>query len=70
MNERIELAVEGMSCDHCTGRVKKALEGVEGVRAAEVSLDPGRAVVEGEGLDAAALAAVVTDAGYEARPAG
>jgi len=65
---KIELAVEGMSCEHCVARVKKALEGVEGVRAARVTLEPGRAVVEGEALDPETLGAVVEDTGYAARP--
>lgn len=65
---KVELKVEGMSCEHCVARVKKALEGIEGVRVAEVTLEPGRAVVEGEDLDAKALSAVVEDTGYAAHP--
>jgi copper chaperone len=65
---KVELAVEGMSCGHCVARVKKALEGVEGVRVARVTLEPGRAVVEGEGLDPDTLSAVIEDTGYAAHP--
>ena len=68
MTTKVELEVEGMSCEHCVARVKKALEGVEGVRAARVTLEPGRAVVEGEALDPETLSAVVEDTGYAARP--
>ncbi|MFO7587732.1 MAG: cation transporter [Gemmatimonadota bacterium] len=68
MTAKIELKVDGMSCGHCVARVKKALEGVEGVRAAEVTLEPGRAVVEGEGLDPEALSAAVAETGYSASP--
>ena len=32
------IKVEGMSCGHCEMRVKKAVESVEGVQKAEVSL--------------------------------
>ena len=32
--------VEGMTCDHCVQAVKKALESLEGIQAAEVTLDP------------------------------
>ena len=39
------LSVEGMMCSHCEGRVKKALEALEGVSAAEVSAQSGTAVV-------------------------
>ena len=57
--------VIGMMCPHCVAHVKKALEAVPGVTAVEVSLENKNAVVEGTALDAAALAAAVTGAGYE-----
>ena len=55
-----------MMCPHCEARVKKALEGIDGVSAAEVSHEKGTAVIE----TAAAVAddviiKAVTDAGYE-----
>ena len=40
------LDVEGMMCMHCEARVKKALEAVDGVAAAEVSRETGTAVVD------------------------
>lgn len=55
--------VEGMSCMHCVGRVKKAIEGVAGVTEADVSLDKGEAHVSGE-FDAGAVIKAVEDAGY------
>ena len=39
------LKIEGMMCGHCEAHVKKALEALEGVEAAEVSHDKGTAVV-------------------------
>ena len=39
------LAIEGMMCNHCENTVKKALEALEGVTAAEVSHTAGTAVV-------------------------
>ncbi len=62
---RIELGIDGMSCDHCVARVRKALEQVDGVSTVTVSLDPGGAVVEGEALDPEELRAVVERVGYE-----
>ena len=44
MNE-ITFNVEGMMCGHCEARVKKTLEGIEGVTGAEVSHEKGTAVV-------------------------
>ncbi|MCQ2500305.1 MAG: heavy metal translocating P-type ATPase [Lachnospiraceae bacterium] len=39
------IKIEGMACGHCTATVKKALEALEGVTAAEVSLNNKQAVV-------------------------
>ena len=60
------ITVEGMMCNHCTGRVQKALEGVEGVASVAMSLENKTATVElsGEVTDDALKAAIV-DAGYE-----
>lgn len=60
-----ELKIEGMTCGHCQAAVKKALEKVAGVRAADVDLANGRATVEGA-ADVAALVAAVEDEGYRA----
>lgn len=60
----IELGVGGMTCDDCVVRVKTALEGVPGVEEASVDLASRSAVVRArDGIDAAALAAAVRDAG-------
>ena len=39
------MKIEGMMCPHCEARVKKTLEAIEGVEAAEVSHERGEAVV-------------------------
>lgn len=39
------MTIEGMMCGHCEARVKKVLEGLEGVASAEVSHEKGMAVV-------------------------
>lgn len=66
---RIELIIDGMSCDHCTARVQKALQNADGVTEVTVTLEPGGAVIEGDTLDPEVLLAIVEDVGYEARPA-
>lgn len=38
--------IEGMSCGHCAGHVKGALEELEGVKSAEVSLEEKVATVD------------------------
>ena len=62
------LTVEGMMCAHCTGRVQKALEAVEGVKAVTVSLEDRTASAElaGEVSDDV-LRDAVTEAGYEVK---
>lgn len=39
------MKIEGMMCGHCEARVKKTLEALEGVSAAEVSHESGTAIV-------------------------
>ncbi|MCA8097728.1 heavy metal translocating P-type ATPase [Burkholderia contaminans] len=63
----LELDIGGMTCASCAGRVEKALAAVPGVARASVNLATERASVHGAGaLDAAALIAAVTTAGYRA----
>ncbi|EHH67772.1 heavy-metal-associated domain-containing protein [Gluconobacter morbifer] len=38
--------IQGMSCTGCSSRLQKALEGVEGVEDAEVTLEPPQAVIQ------------------------
>lgn len=57
--------VTGMTCGHCTAAVTRALQGVPGVEQAEVSLEPGQAVVTGN-ADTQALIAAIKEEGYEA----
>ena len=62
------LKVEGMSCNHCVASVKKALEGIDGVREADVSLEDKSARVElDKDLADEALVKAVEDAGYSAK---
>jgi copper chaperone len=61
------IKVEGMSCGHCVMRVKKAIEGVQGVKKVDVSLENKQAVVEfDEGkTDVEKIKAAIKDSGYE-----
>ena len=62
-----KLNVEGMSCQHCVAHVTQALEAVEGVSKATVSLDEKSAVVElSSDVADSALVDAVVQAGYEA----
>ena len=66
--ETRELAVSGMTCATCAGRIEKALAAVPGVTRAEVNLASDKATVEGLSgvLRPADLIAAVRRAGYEA----
>lgn len=62
------LKVEGMSCNHCVASVKNALEGIDGVREADVRLEDKSARVElDKDLADEALVKAVEDAGYSAK---
>lgn len=62
---QIELKIKGMTCRHCAATVTKALSGVPGVRKADVDVDKGLAVVDGDAA-AEVLIQSVREAGYEA----
>ena len=64
-----QLKIEGMSCGHCVRAVKEALEGVEGVKSAQVDLASGSATVEHEGAAAEIMIGAVEEEGYRARTA-
>ena len=60
-----EMLVEGMSCGHCSARVEKALNAIDGVTAT-VDLDKKTAFIElAKEVPDSALKAAVEDAGYE-----
>ncbi len=61
------IMIEGMMCTHCTGRVEKALNEMDGVEA-NVSLDDKCAYVTlSKDVTDEALTKTVTDAGYEVK---
>ena len=61
------LKVTGMSCEHCVRHVIEALEALDGVKKAKVSLKKGTAAVECEGsVTLEEMKAAVADAGYGA----
>ena len=65
MTEVVNLAVTGMTCMGCAGSVKTALEEVEGVEAAEVTIDPGKAIVTtGAGVTRSILISAVMASGF------
>ncbi|HEY0505793.1 MAG TPA: heavy metal translocating P-type ATPase [Lysobacter sp.] len=68
---RVDLAIGGMTCASCAGRVEKALRAVPGVVEASVNLATERAQVRTvDGVATDELVAAVAAAGYRAQPAG
>ncbi len=63
--QETKLAIQGMTCASCVGRVEKALRAVPGVEEASVNLATERATVRGTAGTGELLAAV-EKAGYEA----
>lgn len=64
-------SVTGMTCGNCEKHVRHAAEHVPGVTSVEVDRPGNRATVafDPQATTAAAIAAAITDAGYEAREA-
>ena len=66
-NVKKEMIIEGMSCAHCSGRVEKALNAIEGVKAS-VDLEAKTAYVDlEEEVSDDVLTQAVTEAGYEVK---
>ena len=63
----MKLSIEGMHCDACVRRVRKALEGVEGIQVEDVQV--GSAVVNGAPEKENTAIEAVRKAGYKAQAA-
>jgi len=64
----ITLSVNGMTCNHCVHSVTNALQAVAGVEKVSVSLDTGRARVDGNASPGALIQAIEEE-GYKAQVA-
>ncbi len=64
------LHVEGMSCAACVGHVTRALQGLDGVQSAQVSLADKQATVtyDPARVQAAQMVEAIVEEGYEAAP--
>ena len=60
------IKIEGMMCPHCEGRVKKALESIDGVSETVVSHTAGNAkITHNESVSVDTLKKAVEEAGYK-----
>lgn len=60
----ITLKIEGMSCQHCVMSVKKAVDGVDGVKSSDVSIGGAKIVFDESRTDKDALVKAVEGSGY------
>jgi P-type Cu+ transporter len=67
--ETTELAIEGMTCASCSGRIEKALMGLDGVVSAQANLASETVSVAypAQSLSVPALIGVIEKAGYDAK---
>lgn len=61
----IILKIEGMSCQHCVMSVKKAVDGINGVKSADVSIGSAKVEFDGSKTNMAEIAKAVQNAGYK-----
>jgi uncharacterized membrane protein YraQ (UPF0718 family)/copper chaperone CopZ len=61
---RIEIGVSGMTCGGCSSKLESVLMKEEGVAAVEITLDPGKAIINGT-IDRERLRQVVEQAGFK-----
>ncbi|MFZ1932844.1 MAG: SO_0444 family Cu/Zn efflux transporter [Thermoguttaceae bacterium] len=65
--QRLELAIDGMTCSHCVAAITRTLKECDGVASVHVDLATGRVVVLGEHLHFERLAAAIAQVGYAGR---
>lgn len=65
--ETTTIAVSGMTCMGCVASVKRVLSGLNGVNSAEVTLNPGQAIVTYEAgtVELQTIKNAISDAGYD-----
>jgi len=64
--QRLTYLVPGMTCDHCTVAVTGEVAKIAGVASVDVDLDTKLVRIDGTGVDRAAVAAAIDEAGYDA----
>ena len=60
------IKVNGMHCQHCAARVKKASESIENVKGAEVDLENGKATIQHDNADINAIVDAINALGFSA----
>ncbi len=63
----VNLAINGMTCQHCVMRVKKALEQMPGVSEAEVNIGSAKVTYDESKVKKEDVERAVENAGYQIR---
>ena len=64
MDKAITLKVNGMTCEHCAGSVRRAVGESPGVSEVQVDLGKGQASFNGSGYDLAQIRSSIEALGY------
>lgn len=59
------LKIKGMSCQHCVGSVKSALESIPGISQVEVDLEAAKATFVNKGVAEKDIKAAISGIGFE-----
>ncbi len=62
--ESLSLEISGMSCGHCVGAVRKALQSLPGVLVEQVSIGSATMQFDASTMDVARISAAVDAAGF------
>jgi len=65
--KEITINIDGMSCQHCVMRVKKALEGLSGVSNLSVEVGSARATIDESKIQQADIENAIIKAGYKVK---
>ena len=60
----LSIKIKGMSCQHCVGSTRKALEELEGVSNVQVDLEKGEASFDGD-VDIETVKSAIAKTGFE-----
>ena len=63
--KEITINIDGMSCQHCVMRVKKALEGLSGVSNLSVEVGSARATIDESKIQQADIENAIIKVGYK-----
>lgn len=69
MIQTLDLAISGMSCDHCVARVTRALQRHPGLTIQEVRIGSARVTYDPSVVSVESVLDALDDAGYPARAA-